>query len=336
MKQFAQQKSKSFSYFRLLVLVVFSIGCVSCEWFSANQELEKKVVSIENQKPLVVATSGMIADIVRAVAGVTLEDSPENKLQVVQLIAHGVDPHLYRPGRDDIIKLLGADVVFYNGLKLEGRMAEVLESGKIKKKSYAIASLLELDLLDDEEEGKGHYDPHIWMDVSVWKRAVRPVSDILSRKFPEYADVFSLQAEHYEQELQRIHEAGKALLQQLPEERRNLVTSHDAFRYFGRTYGLEVYGVQGFSTDSEAGVRRLNEIVSLVIEKNIPAVFFEAGVSPRLLGSIIEGVAAQGKKLEKGGVLYTDSMGARGTEQGTYAGMMKHNFTTIHRALSHE
>jgi manganese/zinc/iron transport system substrate-binding protein len=303
-----------------VVSVAFLLFFVSCTWESLDSTEDS---SGSSGRLLIVATSAMIADTVRSIVG--------DEADVVQLISHGVDPHLYRPGRDDIVKMLEADLVIYNGLHLEGKMQEAFAGGKVSRKAAAMSSFIpEGAVLKDETSG---FDPHIWMDVHLWKKMVMPLAKHISTLDPSRKDTFYHNARVLEKELLDLHQYGTELITSIPEEKRALVTSHDAFQYFGKAYGMKVYGVQGLSTDSEAGVKRIDEIVSVIIDKNIPVVFFESGVSPRVLQSIMEAVIFRGGTIRNGGVLYTDSPGPKGTSAGTYTGMMKHNFETIQVAL---
>ncbi len=315
MSLFAQHLNKLFALFVLFL-------SVSCTW----EYLDKRSDTRDSDRRRIVVTTGMIADMVRTIV--------QDEMEVLQLISHGVDPHMYRAGRDDIIKLISADLVFYNGLYLEGKMQEVLNSGKISPKAIAISSLLEENLFMHEENRE--FDPHIWMDVSLWLKAVPLVADSLVSLDPSKKEVFHGNARKLLEELHELHAYGKEQTGRLHPERRYLITSHDAFQYFGSAYGLQVYGIQGLSTDSEAGVRRIDEIITIIIEKQIPVVFLESGISAKLIESIIEGVQARGKTLHKGGILYTDSFGPPGSNKETYIDIMKHNFETIYSALKDE
>lgn len=274
----------------------------------------------------VVATTGMIGDVVRNVAG--------ERAQVTQLMGAGVDPHLYRATRSDIAKMLGADIVFYNGLLLEGKLTDafvrVATSGK---PVFAVTELIEESYLLEPEEFAGHYDPHVWMDPRAWAKAAEVVRDKLGERDAGNADAYRANAVRYLDEVTRLDGYAEEVLTSVPAERRVLVTAHDAFNYFGKRYDFEVLGVQGMSTESEAGLRRIEELVDLIIARRIPAAFVETTVPDRTVRALIAGADARGHQVAVGGSLFSDAMGAPGTYEGTYVGMIDHNVTTIARAL---
>jgi manganese/zinc/iron transport system substrate-binding protein len=270
-------------------------------------------------------TVGMVADLVREVGG--------DRVQVLQLMGSGVDPHLYKPTRDDVRHILRADAVFFNGWMLEGKMGSVLRRFSSTKPTLAVAEQLALPELESDAAHAGHPDPHVWMDVQLWSQAVDVVERELSRLEPAYADEFAVRAAGLRARLERLHAYGQEIMSGVPESRRVLVTSHDAFRYFGLAYGLEVQAVQGLSTESEAGLRRINELVDLLVQRQVTAVFIESSVPQESIQSLLHGAASRGQAVSIGGELYSDAMGPEGTYTGTYIGMMDHNLTTIARAL---
>lgn len=274
----------------------------------------------------VVATTGMIRDIVEQVAG--------EHAQVAGLIGTGVDPHLYKPTVTDVKKLQSADMVFYNGLKLEGKMGDILD--KIRESGKPVVAISEslkerANYLIDE--GEGHADPHIWMDVKGWMEAVRAVNQALADFAPQHKSDFQSATDAYLTQLVQLDAYCKKALATIPENQRILVTAHDAFNYLARAYGLKVRGIQGLSTESEAGVREIEELVNLLVEAKIPSVFVESSVSDKNVKALIEGAGARGWKVSIGGELFSDAMGTQGTYTGTYIGMIDHNITTITRAL---
>jgi manganese/zinc/iron transport system substrate-binding protein len=273
----------------------------------------------------VVATVGMVADLVKGVGG--------DQVQVSPLMGPGVDPHLYKATRDDVQQIMAADVVFYSGLMLEGRLADTLEKIGTSKLVIAITKNLSADQLLTEHGAEGHPDPHVWMDVVAWSKCLDTIVDTLSQQKPEFADQFKSRADELRASLQKLHEYGVASIGSIPKERRVLVTSHDAFRYFGRAYGLEVLGVQGISTDSEAGLQRINELVDLLVERKVVAVFVESSVPQKNMMALIDGAKSRGHDVKVGGELFSDAMGAAGTYEGTYIGMLDHNITLVTHAL---
>jgi manganese/zinc/iron transport system substrate-binding protein len=273
----------------------------------------------------ITCTVGMITDIVRNVAG--------DRAVVEGIMAEGVDPHLYKPTRDDVVKLQQADVVFYNGLMLEGKMADVLV--KVARSGKPVFAVTEM--LDDEQyvmtDPQQHYDPHVWMDVKGWILAVRAVAKALGEHDSGHAAQYQANAEKYIAELQKLDAYARQVIESIPKSQRVLVTAHDAFSYMGRAYGLEVRGIQGLSTESEAGVRDINELVDFLVQRKIGAVFVETSVADKNVRALVEGARSRGHDVKIGGSLFSDAMGKPGTYEGTYIGMIDHNVTTIARAL---
>ena len=277
----------------------------------------------------VVATTGMIGDIVRNVA--------RERAEVTQLMGAGVDPHLYTATRSDIAGMLRADIVFYNGLLLEGKMTDALvRVATSGKPVHAVTELIDEEFLLEPAAFAGHYDPHVWMDPLAWGKAVDAVQGKLAELDPDHADAYGANAAAYLEELARLDEYAKEVLTSVPAERRILVTAHDAFNYFGRRYGFEVEGIQGLSTESEAGLKRVEELVDLLVEREIPAVFVESTIPERSVRALVSGAGAVGHEVQVGGQLFSDAMGAPGTYEGTYVGMIDHNVTTIAKALGGE
>ncbi len=275
------------------------------------------------------ATVGMIADIVRNVAG--------EKAKVEGIIGEGVDPHLYKPTRTDVVTLNAADIVFYNGLMLEGKMSDVLiRVARTGKPVFAVTE----EILDQGDyvmtDVQEHYDPHVWMDVAGWQRAVRVVEEALSEFDPENAGYYQENAKNYLAELEKLDAYAREVMGSIPEKQRVLVTAHDAFNYMGRAYGLQVRGIQGISTESEAGVRDIEDLVTFLVENEIPSVFVETSVADKNVRALVEGAQARGHDVVIGGSLFSDAMGQTGTYEGTYIGMIDHNVTTIARALGGE
>jgi manganese/zinc/iron transport system substrate-binding protein len=273
----------------------------------------------------ITCTVGMVADLVREVAG--------EKAEVEQLLGPGVDPHLYQATRTDVAKLLQADVIFYSGLMLEGRMADTLVRVGRKRPVYAVTELIDRQSLLDKAGEAGHADPHVWMDVSLWKQCVGQVARTLAEFDPPHADYYKQNADRYATTLDALHAYATKALASVPPKSRVLVTAHDAFGYMARAYGLEVRGIQGVSTESEAGIVDVNQLIELLVTRRVKAVFVETSVSQKNAKALLEGAAARGHTVAIGGSLYSDAMGKAGTYEGTYVGMIDHNVTTIARAL---
>jgi len=314
------------------ITIAISVGLV-CGCISS----EPRITQPSSVKPLqVVATVGMVADLVRNVGGPHVE--------VTQLMGPGIDPHLYKITRDDVRAIFGADVIFASGLMLEGKMSHTLEQMSQRRPVVALADQLHShDLLppssplskmgEQIREHAGHPDPHVWMDMATWSKTLPFIVESLARLKPLQRSDFEARAEHYAESIRQTHQYGIEVIATVPPTRRHLITSHDAFGYFGQAYGLEVTGVQGISTDSEAGLLWINQLVDQIVDKEIAAVFVESSVPRKSLEAVIEGVASRGHQIVIGGELYSDSAGPAELYEGSYLGMMDHNLTTIARAL---
>jgi manganese/zinc/iron transport system substrate-binding protein len=273
----------------------------------------------------IVATTGMVGDIVTYVAG------ERGTVQV--LMGEEVDPHLFRPTRADVARMQQADLIFYNGLNLEGQMTDTLAHLAGRKPVFAVTELVEEAILLDHLEYEQSWDPHLWMDLSLWMRAVEVVVRALAEFDAPSAAEYRFRGEEYLQQLIALDSYVRSIIGTIPAERRILITAHDAFRYFGQAYGLTVLGVQGLSTESEAGLEDINAMVRLIVERGVTAVFAESTVADRALQAVIEGAASRGHRVVIGGELFSDAMGPAGSWEGTYIGMIDHNATTITRAL---
>lgn len=272
----------------------------------------------------VVATTGMVADIVRNVG--------QACVMVTQLMGPGVDPHLYRASEGDVLTLLDADVVFYSGLHLEARLAEIFE-----RMNGMIPTVAVGERVPEEERltetSYNQTDPHAWMDVELWAYTVDAIRDELIALDAANEAFYSANAEAYHEELATLDAYVQEQIDRIPEEQRVLVTAHDAFQYFGHGYGIEVFAPQGITTATEAGVNDIRRTIDLLVTRNIPAVFVESSVPPDIVEAIVAGAEAQGHEVTIGGNLFSDAMGDDGTVEGTYIGMIRHNVDTIVGAL---
>lgn len=278
------------------------------------------------EKLKIVTTTGMIADITKEVVG--------DKGEVTALMGPGIDPHLYKPTRSDIASLIKADILFYNGLLLEGKMTDALiRVATSGKPVYAVTELLDEKYLLEPKEFQGHFDPHVWMDPLAWSKAVEAVRDEVIKFDSKNSAHYTAKASAYIEKLNALNSYAQKVLASVPASSRVLVTAHDAFNYFGRRYGFEVVGIQGISTESEAGVKDIERLVTLLVERKVKAVFIETTVSERNVRALIEGASARKHTVIIGGSLFSDAMGADGSYEGTYLGMIDHNVTTIAKAL---
>ena len=271
----------------------------------------------------VVCTTGMVGDLVRQVGG--------DRVKVTTLMIEGVDPHLFKPTRDDVARILKADLVFYSGLHLEGRMEETFEKLSSKGKSITpvTSEIPEALLL---KEG-AVVDPHVWMNPALWASCTKTVSDSLGKKDPDGAAIYAANATRYATQLQSLETTLRSLIATIPDDQRVLITAHDAFQYFAKATGLTVMSIQGLSSSSEAGVADINRLVDAIVTHRIPAVFVESTLSEKNIRAVMEGAASRGFEVKLGGMLFADSMGKAGTPEGTYIGMIEHNVTTITQAL---
>lgn len=307
----------------LVAAVAAGAGC------SESPSKATTPVAPGSDRLVVVATTGMVADMVRNVAG--------DQAEVIALMASGVDPHLYKPTTSDIAEVMRADVVFYNGLMLEGPMQPTFEKAAERgKRIVAVAGKLPEGKVRHPQEFEGHPDPHVWMDVALWQECLEPVVAELSEADPEHASAYRANADKYKAELGKLDEYARRAVGSIPESKRFLVTAHDAFGYFSLAYKIPVRSVQGITTESEPGVDDVNVLVSILVDNHIPALFVETSVSDRNLQAVLEGAKQKGVEVAIGGRLFSDAMGADGTYEGTYIGMIDHNATVMARALGGE
>jgi len=302
---------------RFLGVVVFSLSLIL---FGCSTDTTK-----EDREGVVVATTGQIADAIKAISG--------GHLQVSALMGPGVDPHLYKATQSDLSKLDKAEVIFYNGLHLEGQMLDIFEQMSKSKSVLAVGETLnKSNLLASDDDAMLH-DPHIWFDIELWKGVVQAIGTKLQEEYPEFKDDFVANEKEYLKQLDELQVYAKNRVNEIPEKQRILVTAHDAFNYFGRSQGFDVRGLQGLSTDSEYGVKDVQEMVNFLVANKIKAIFIESSVSDKAMKAVIEGAKEKGHDIVIGGELFSDAMGAEGTKEGTYIGMYQHNIDTIVDAL---
>ncbi len=303
-----------------LWLLLAPLACFGC---GSDIALD---ASSSNAQYTIVTTCAMVTDIVRVVAA--------DKAEVVGLMGEGVDPHLYKPTRNDVKRLMDGDLIFYSGLMLEGRMtdtfAKVARQGKLV---YPVTEEIEESYLREPPEFAGHWDPHVWMDVAAWSQCVSVVAKALTEFDPANAETYEDNKQTYQDDLKELDAYIKKVIASIPQEHRVLVTAHDAFGYFSRAYGIEVRAIQGLSTESEAGVKDIVDLVEFIVERKVKAIFVETSVSQKNIQAVIEGAEKKGWTVGIGGELFSDAMGKPGTYEGTYRGMMDHNATIIARAL---
>ncbi|MGB3543768.1 metal ABC transporter solute-binding protein, Zn/Mn family [Rubrivirga sp.] len=288
---------------------------------------DDKDTPIADRKVRVVTTTSMLADLAREIGG--------ERVEVEGLMGPGVDPHLYRPRESDVARLVEADMVLYNGLELEGKMGEALEQVEgLGIGAEPVANTVRSSRLLQPEEFEGAFDPHVWMDVSLWRDVAETVAEVLADADTAHAEIYAANLAAYDAELEALDEYVRARVQDVPEDQRVIVTAHDAFNYFGAAYGFEVRGLQGLSTATEAGTGDVQDLAAFVADNDIPAMFVETSVSDRSINAVLEAVRARGGTVEIGGSLFSDALGDPDTPEGTYEGMIRHNVETIVSALS--
>jgi manganese/zinc/iron transport system substrate-binding protein len=280
---------------------------------------------VDDDRLQVVATIGMIADIVGDVGG--------DRVTVRGMMGPGVDPHLYKASAGDVRLLAGADVIFYNGLHLEAAMAEVLEEMNGRKPTYAVTDQIDRSLLHRSAAFQNNYDPHVWFDVSMWSSAVDAVEAALVEQDPAGEAEFRANAAALRDTLAALDDWVRRRVEGVPAELRVLITAHDAFEYFGKRYGFDVIGLQGISTASEAGTADVQRMVDAIIERRIPAIFVETSVPRRTIEAVQAAVRSRGFEVKIGDPLFSDAMGNPGTPEGKYPGMIRHNVDAIADAL---
>lgn len=307
----------------LIVSGAATLGALAVSIGFANRNR----VTDEDDRIAVAATVGMITDVIRNIGG--------DQVAVTGLMGPGIDPHTYKPRASDITTLGDADIIFYGGLSLEGRMIETFE--KIHK-GGAIPAVAASEVVPEEmriahADGAYAWDPHVWFDVSLWTIVAEGITETLATEFPRHADTFRANMDSYRAELDELDAWTMEQVDRLTPEQRVLITAHDAFEYFGRRYGFEVMGVQGVSTASEAGAGDIQDLADIIVEREIKAIFVESSVPPATIEAVQAAVRAQGWNVEIGGSLYADAFGEDGTPDGTYIGMVRANVETIVGAL---
>jgi len=323
------------SWFALgsLFVLAVAIGCTEpspSHDAKAHEHAPATAHKFSGDYPMkVVATTGPVAEMARRIGG--------DHVTVEGLMGPGVDPHLYTPVASDVRKLSEADAIFYNGLHLEGQMTNLFEKMAHKKATFAVTKGLVSrhdKRLREPPEFEGLYDPHVWHDPMLWGDCASDVAQMLSEFDPAHAADYQKNAEAYRAELKEIDQFCRDEVAKIPADRRVLVTAHDAFGYFGKTFGLEVFGLKGVSTEEEKDLKHQEEIQRMLVERKIPAVFVESAVAPRMVTSLVEPCQAAGLDLKIGGELYADALGSPDSDAAEYGGMIRHNAKTIADALS--
>lgn len=295
---------------KIIVITLLLLG-VSC----INKTEEK------NNVLKIVTTTTMITDLVKNIGG--------NTIELEGLMGAGVDPHLYKASEGDVTKLFNADIIFYNGLHLEGKLVEVFEKMKGKKTTIGLGEFLPKEELIGSDYFASNYDPHVWFSIAYFKEYAKKVGAVLAEKDPKNKTMYEANTKTYLEKLSRLEIAVQSQIDQLPPEKRILVSAHDAFNYFGKTYDFEVVGLQGLSTATEAGVKDVQNLSDFIIEKQVKAIFVESSVPRRTIEALQEAVKAKGFDVKIGGSLYSDALGDTNSVEGSYIGMFEYNVNTI-------
>jgi manganese/zinc/iron transport system substrate-binding protein len=299
-----------------LVLLVLSLCLMGCK-------TEGKKTS---EKLRVVTTTTMITDLLYQIGG--------DSIQLQGLMGTGVDPHLYKASEGDVTKLFNADVVFYNGLHLEGKLEEIFEKMRNQnKETIAITSGIDKDELIRSKNFASNYDPHVWFAIDNWIQSSRLVAKKLIELDPKNKAYYEVNNTVYLGKLMALKAQLNERINRLPKDKRILVTAHDAFNYFGKSFDFQVVGLQGLSTATEAGVQDVQKLANFIINHDIKAIFVESSVPKRTIEALQAAVKARGHKVAIGGTLFSDALGNPNSKEGTYIGMFEYNTTTIVNAL---
>jgi manganese/zinc/iron transport system substrate-binding protein len=296
------------------------LSLITLSFFSCNNTTK------DNGKLNIVTTTTMITDLVKNIG--------KDSINVNGLMGSGVDPHLYKASEGDVTKLVNADVIFYNGLHLEGKLVEVFEKmGSKTKTPIALGEEIDKTTLIGSDYFASNYDPHVWFNIEYFKQFAQKVTAVLIEKDSKNSKYYKANEDEYIAKLNTLQKTITSKIETLPKDKRILVTAHDAFNYFGKNYGFEVVGLQGLSTATEAGVKDVQNLANFIIEKQLKAIFVESSVPKRTIEALQKAVNSKGHDVKIGGTLYSDALGSAGTVEGTYIGMFKYNVNTIVDAL---
>jgi manganese/zinc/iron transport system substrate-binding protein len=275
----------------------------------------------KNSKPTIVCTTTIIADAIKNIAGDTLN------LKI--LMGPGVDPHTYKPIEQDIITILSADIIFYNGLHLEARMAELFENMQSKITTIAVTKNMPEQALIYSQQFHDYADPHVWFDPNLWILAVQTISQTLQEKYPDHAQLYKNNESLFISKIQATYKKTYKMMQKIDPAKRILITAHDAFSYFARAYDFKVISLQGISTASQAGTRDVLNIINFIVLHKIFTIFAETCTPSRNMQALIQGAQAQGFHVKLGNELFSDTLGSADTLTGTYLGMLRYNVESI-------
>jgi len=298
----------------IAILLMLSLSLVACT--------PRGQVKFDENKYNIVTTTTLVGDLVENIGG--------DRVNVITLMGPGVDPHIYKASAGDVTRMQEADMVVYSGLHLEGKMGDIFEKiEEVDKLIISVGDDIDRYRLLDFVTNPGNYDPHIWFDVSLWKEAAKKTAEGLKTLDKENSSEYEENLANYLEELDDLEDYIISRRDELPEDKRILVTAHDAFSYFGRAYGFQVKGLQGISTSAEAGTSNVRELADFIVENEVKAIFIESSVPKKSIEALQEAVRSRGFNVDIGGELYSDSTGDGGTPEATYIGTFKANIDTI-------
>jgi len=293
-------------------LLVLLLGC------KIDPDRHKKELEI-------VCSTSIIRDCIQEIVG--------DSIRVKSLMGPGIDPHSYNPRPSDISLLNNATVVIYNGLHLEGKMAQLFEELGKRKTVLSVSSGIARNELIVTDPKTGTTDPHIWFDTKIWLDGMSRIVEYLSRAYPKYRKQFEANFKTFRVKVEMEQKELKQELTVIPEERRVLITSHDAFHYFSRCFDVKVRALQGISTTQEPGVQDVVNLVNYIVEHQVKALFVEHSVSPKAIRTVIESCQRKGHHVRVGGTLYSDALGDADSPGKTYLMMLSHNVNTLIKGL---
>ena len=309
----------------VIIAIIIGISTIIVQGIDDVKINDIENSNIYSEKIVITTTTNVITDLVENIGG--------DYVSVIGLMGPGVDPHLYRPSASDVKALQNADIIFYNGLDLEGKMGDIFV--KIGRDGTSVLAVSEnippesLLILDTN----GHFDPHIWWNVELWTEAAKVVATGLKQYDPKNSEKYDNNLLEYLNQLDTLNSNNLNKINSIPSEQRVLVTAHDAFQYFGHAYGFEELAIQGWSTDSEAGIREIQNLADEISKRKIKALFVETSISPATIEALKAAVQDRGHDIVIGGELFSDAIGEKGTTKGTYIGAFTHNIDTIVKAL---
>jgi manganese/zinc/iron transport system substrate-binding protein len=277
--------------------------------------------ALQANKPCIVCTTTIIANSINQIAG--------DSIQLETLMGPGVDPHVYKPIEADFLKIAKADLIMYHGLHLEARMVDLFEHMATIKPTVAVTKDIPAQLLISSNDDHTIFDPHVWFDPELWIQVATTIETALSNLLPEHAHTYRHNRDVFINQIQQMHQATKQQLSKIPAEQKIVVTSHDAFSYFARTYGFKVVSLQGINTVAQEGLRDLQDVVDIILRYKIPTIFIESSVPPRSMQAIQQQVAAQGGHVAIGQELLSDSLAPANCPGSTYLEMLSYNSNAI-------